>query len=126
MAGASAACASSGPGGSAAAGSRASSAAGLPRPAPVSSVPARNQTGAGLRGGRQVEPVGPARVRRAVPEHPPRRALGRDRVDMQTPAELGWRTVALGVVAPGAGGYHVLPRVPAATAAWEYVVYGLR
>src|SRR5205085_12352638 len=80
----------------------------------------------GAGGSRQVEPVRPPRVGGAVAEQAPGDALGRDRLDMQTPAELGWRTVALGVVAPGAGGYHVLPRVPAATAAREDVVYRLR
>src|SRR2546423_1205415 len=74
----------------------------------------------------RVQRVAPARVRGTVPEPPQREALGRDGGRMQTPAELGWRTVALGVVAPGAGGYDVLPRVPTAPAAWQHVVYGLR
>jgi hypothetical protein len=44
---------------------------------------------------------------------------------MQTPAELGWRFVALGVVAPSAGGYDVLPGVPTTPATRDDVVYRL-
>src|SRR5262245_11349232 len=66
--------------------------------------------GGGGSGG-EVEPFGPARVGCAVAEDAPRDALRGRRRDMQTPTEFGWRLVTLGVVAPGAGGYHVVPLV---------------
>ena len=44
---------------------------------------------------------------------------------MQAPAELGWRPVALAVVAPRARGDHVVPGVPATPAARHHVVDGL-
>src|SRR4051794_32321795 len=79
-----------------------------------------------LGGGRQVEPVGPAWVGGSVAEHPPGRPAGRHGGGMQTPAELGWRFVALCVVAPRTRRYDVFPSVLTTPAAWYDVVDGLR
>src|SRR6266542_2486494 len=108
------------------AGRTASSGALFPRRcAPQSRAhPAARVTLAGF-GQLDVEPVGPARVGCAVAEHPPGRSLGCGGYRRETPAELGWRLVALAVVAPGAGGHHVVPRVPAAAAPRQHVVDGL-
>ena len=75
------------------------------------------------RGGRASRPSAGSGVR--WPSTRQATPFGRDRGGMQTPAEFGWRTVALAVVAAGAGGYDVLPGVPAAPAAWQHVVDGL-
>jgi hypothetical protein len=44
---------------------------------------------------------------------------------MQTPTEFGWRFVTFGVITPSAGGYHILPEVTTAPAAWHHMVDGL-
>jgi hypothetical protein len=76
--------------------------------------------------GGHVQPLGPAGIRGPVAEDPPGSALGCSGHRMQTPAELGWRPITLGVVTPGAGGNNILPEVAAAPAARQDVVDGLR
>ena len=61
-------------------------------------------------------------VDRPMTEDTPGRPPRRGRCAMQTPAELGWRFVALGVVAPSAGCYDVLPGVATTPAARDDVV----
>src|SRR5438552_17392550 len=72
-----------------------------------------------------VEPVGPERIGRAVSEHAPRAALRHRGRRMETPAELGWRPIALAVVAARTRRDHVVPGVTATPAARDYVVDGL-
>lgn len=59
-------------------------------------------------------------------DQPPVRAARHHRWDGERPAQLLQQAVRLAVVAAGAGGHAVLPRVGAAAAARDYVVDGLR
>jgi hypothetical protein len=43
---------------------------------------------------------------------------------MQTPTELGWRFVTLGVITPGAGGDHIFPLVTTPSTAGHDMVDG--
>src|SRR5258708_15579696 len=61
--------------------------------------------------GGYVKPFGPAGIGGAVAEHAPGGTFGGGGHGMQTPTELGWRFVTLGLVSPGAGREHNFPLV---------------